>query len=255
MSSIPPNLGKWIQHKLDNYKEKPRRGVPKGKPYAFPKRKYHAALLHLAYTRTFNLREIAKEAGVSYSLLLKWRTEKRFQRVIFKEHDVYCSVIINSVLSRTPSDWKSALRSIVNEAPGYSESLRLSLAGASLIWGKEFWKQRIKIGERIGSDKPQTVEVRQLMVMLTLGFFVLGTDFVIPRRNKQRKLNFCEATAKQTSSYLGYAGAVFKQSLEKDWKDEAEHIFDTVARFAENEGKKVCRLRKKLIERGLDAST
>lgn len=244
MSQIPLNLNKWIQQQLDTYKEKPRRGVPRGKPYAFPKRKYHAALLHLAHTKTFDLREIAKEAGVSYSLLLKWRTEKRFKRVILKECDAYRSVTIDLVLSRN-SDWDSALQSIVNEASRYCEFLRLSFVIASAEIMKKYL-ERAK-----GGGVPEVWDMKSILIMLTFSFYFHGI-YLSPGGSKEHKLDFWERQNRLISSDLGQASSVFKQALEKDWKDIAQRIFDMTARFAENEANEIIRLRKKLIERGLE---
>lgn len=72
-------LEKFIEDKLGKHIEPARRGTPRGEKIGFPKKKLHAALLHLK-----NLKggEIAKVAGISHALVRKWRTEQEFLSII-----------------------------------------------------------------------------------------------------------------------------------------------------------------------------
>jgi hypothetical protein len=59
-----------------------RAGVAKGTPYGFSRQKALAALLHLRLGGDLNLEGLAREAGISYSLLTKWRTERPFRNLV-----------------------------------------------------------------------------------------------------------------------------------------------------------------------------
>jgi len=76
----------WIKKRVQDYEEEPRTGVPRGEELPIPKHKYHAGLLMLVYgsQEYSDLHKIAKEAGSKYSLLGKWRVEKRFQLITEK---------------------------------------------------------------------------------------------------------------------------------------------------------------------------
>jgi hypothetical protein len=60
-----------------------RSGVPRGTSLPFPAKKKRAALLHLRLDGDLpDLKALAREARVSYSLLGKWRTEARFRELV-----------------------------------------------------------------------------------------------------------------------------------------------------------------------------
>ncbi len=69
-------LQRFIQGRIEGYEEPQRRGTPKGDKIGFPLPKYAAAVLSLT---NFGQKEIAARVGVSYGVLLKWRTEEAFK--------------------------------------------------------------------------------------------------------------------------------------------------------------------------------
>jgi hypothetical protein len=73
--SEPTFLEKFINEKLNSYVEPQRKGTPRGEPIGFSKQKYQATLLLM-----FDMKQqdIAELIGVSYGLLRRWRTEKKF---------------------------------------------------------------------------------------------------------------------------------------------------------------------------------
>jgi len=73
--SEPTLLEKFLNEKLKNYMEPQRKGTPKGEPIGFSKQKYQATLLLMADMKQ---KDIAELIGVSYGLLRRWRTEKKF---------------------------------------------------------------------------------------------------------------------------------------------------------------------------------
>lgn len=81
----------WAKEKLVDFQETPRSGVPRGDELPIPRHKYHAALLMLSYGSKHcpNLLKIAQESGVTYTLLGKWRTERKFQKLIQKLADEF----------------------------------------------------------------------------------------------------------------------------------------------------------------------
>ncbi len=65
----------FMIRKASSYHEPRQRGVPRGRPMGFSTAKFKAAVYCLKSTP---LKEIALAVPVSYGLLRKWRTEKRF---------------------------------------------------------------------------------------------------------------------------------------------------------------------------------
>lgn len=74
-------LGYFIASKLQEYVEPERAGTPKGESIGLSRKKYHGALLSLT---SLSLRKQAKQIGVSYGVLRKWRTEDAFNRCILQ---------------------------------------------------------------------------------------------------------------------------------------------------------------------------
>jgi hypothetical protein len=248
MSQIPPNLNKWIQHKLDNYKEKPRKGTPKGESYGIPKQKYHAALLHLAYTRTFNLREIANQAGVSYSLLANWRTEDRFKFLVGQAAWEYATTILKLIVFEDYNlDFcKTFAR---QEVPGYSlrlvnmiiENLTLMLMvdtgeAKSLPWLPQFKKLEFPTGMKI--------------IALFLSIFGTMADV---RGDRDMKVTFLESADKISSLLLDLIRRQFRLAMNKGPKKFAQELFDEVLEEELKARKELLSLRKELVRKGLDA--
>jgi hypothetical protein len=88
----------WCEDKVESYVYTGRAGLPKGSNLPLTPKKYKAALLSLFSDKVYNLSEIAKEAGVSYGTLLKWRTEERFKKQIEVNIEGYSVVFINELL-------------------------------------------------------------------------------------------------------------------------------------------------------------
>lgn len=78
VSSAPSDvLSTFLAHKMYEYIEPRREGTPKGEPVGLSRQKYHAAIL--SEMTGLDLKKLAKTVHVSYSLLLKWRTEEAFR--------------------------------------------------------------------------------------------------------------------------------------------------------------------------------
>jgi hypothetical protein len=84
--SEPTFLEKFINEKLNNYVEPQRKGTPRGEPIGFSKQKYQATLLLMADMKQ---QDIAELIGVSYGLLRRWRTEKKFLEMTKKHCNEY----------------------------------------------------------------------------------------------------------------------------------------------------------------------
>ncbi|MDA2910425.1 hypothetical protein MYX04_05795 [Nitrospiraceae bacterium AH_259_D15_M11_P09] len=81
VKSAPPGvLGGFIQRKLREYVEPTREGTPRGEPVGFSKAKYDAMVL--SNLTALRLQSVAREAGVPYRGLKKWRTEESFLNAI-----------------------------------------------------------------------------------------------------------------------------------------------------------------------------
>ena len=85
---------RFILQKLNDRMETVRKGTPRGEPIGFSRSKYLATLLCLY---RLPLREIAKNARVSYGLLRKWRTEEEFQKYI-RQHEKEFALIVKARL-------------------------------------------------------------------------------------------------------------------------------------------------------------
>jgi hypothetical protein len=86
-------LGTFIKNKIKNYTPPTREGTPKGKAIGFPLNKFKASLFFL--TR-LTLKEIAGNAGVSYGLLRKWTTEKKFIILVHKHCSEFVSLNVKN---------------------------------------------------------------------------------------------------------------------------------------------------------------
>src|SRR5438309_760733 len=72
-----------------------RAGTPKGQTLPFARKKTRAALLHLKFQGEFHgFDELARAAGVSYSLLGKWRTEERFKNEVEKYTTTFSMLVV-----------------------------------------------------------------------------------------------------------------------------------------------------------------
>ena len=82
---VTKSLAKFIELKLREYVEPTRIGTPKGELVGFSRAKYKAMLYALRETE--DLEAQAKELGVSYGLLRKWRSEDQFKQ-LKSEHEM-----------------------------------------------------------------------------------------------------------------------------------------------------------------------
>jgi len=88
-------LTNYITDQLEKYKEPERKGTPRGEAIGMSKAKFHAALLSLGNRSG---KEISDEVGVSYGLLRKWGTEKKFQQVKARLHKQFVKELEETTL-------------------------------------------------------------------------------------------------------------------------------------------------------------
>lgn len=156
-------LEKYIDQKVSGYIEPSRKGVPKGDRIGFPRKKFHAALLELTTRKTD---VIASEAGVSYGLLCKWRTERQFRDEVEKQIREFTAfwikTLIESVLKKqgTIHDYldmpisKMATERLPQSLDtdfipkGYTPELRKSLATAT----REIFEEVVRNPEKYGDQ-------------------------------------------------------------------------------------------------------
>lgn len=78
-ASSPNLLLAWIQTKFSEHPEPQRKGTLRGDPIGIGTKKYFAILLSLSNSK---LKHLAQQVGVSYPVLLKWRTEGEFKKQV-----------------------------------------------------------------------------------------------------------------------------------------------------------------------------
>src|SRR5439155_26306946 len=97
--------GKALDEFIEGHLEKApiqveRAGISKGDSLPFPRTKTHAALLHLKLQGELtSLQQLARQADISYRLLGKWRTEKRFQDAITHYEAEFALLIVTFVFA------------------------------------------------------------------------------------------------------------------------------------------------------------
>lgn len=248
MSEVPPTLGDWIQHKLDMYEEKPRKGTPKGQPYGIPKHKYHAALLHLAYTRSFNLREIAKQAGVSYSLLAKWRTEDRFNKLIHRASREFSKELMaETICAETGQNLGLFVK---EEVSNYSISLVNAISKELHHVFKRHSKNLFNLSDTKVWRKAWD-SVRDVNVFAIL----LGEAGISTWGSKDSRIYFWQQRGEIMSATMDIASLfveVTLQSCPESYGQQIKGMFDLSARIIKTLMAEVVDLRKELIRKGLD---
>src|SRR5215475_14209791 len=78
-------LPKFMDSKLAEYVEPTKKGTPKGEAVGFSRTKYKATLYAFRESVLDNTEDIkaqAKELGISYGLLRKWRSEEKFKNLV-----------------------------------------------------------------------------------------------------------------------------------------------------------------------------
>ena len=87
-------LSRFIRDELARHVEPARRGTPRGAPVGFSRKKLAAALGALTST---DVQQTAREVGVSYGVVRKWRTEAPFKALIERLEDEFvarfCAVV------------------------------------------------------------------------------------------------------------------------------------------------------------------
>ncbi len=80
----------FIYSKLKHYVEPKRQGISRGKVIGLSMKKYNATLLFLYQ---LEVKKVSEPLGLSYGLVLKWRTEKLFKETIEKHRRDFYSFL------------------------------------------------------------------------------------------------------------------------------------------------------------------
>lgn len=104
-------IGKFIQNRLDTYKEPQREGTKKGDRIGFSKKKYLATLMMLLNTTQDC---IAKTIGVSHGLLRKWNTEAEFKKIV-EAHCREFAKTLNHTVSNDVQHYSKLLRQYIKD--------------------------------------------------------------------------------------------------------------------------------------------
>lgn len=114
-------LFEFIEEKYKKYSEPTREGTPRGETIGFSRKKYFATLLMMY---NLKLKDIAKEAEVSYGLIRKWTTEKAFKDMVFDHYTEFTTWIVGYIFKRTAVGYeatedikKKALNELANINP------------------------------------------------------------------------------------------------------------------------------------------
>jgi hypothetical protein len=95
--SVPRRLNHFIADKLKGYVEPTKKGTPKGDPIGFSLVKYTATLYALRERVLPGMRDLAsqaKELGVSYGVLRKWRSEPRFRDMLSQHEKEFMRYVV-----------------------------------------------------------------------------------------------------------------------------------------------------------------
>lgn len=240
MTKLPKNLNRWIQNKLNTYDEKPREGIPKGQSYGIPKKKYHAALLHLALRNTLNLKDIAREAEVSYSVLLNWRMEDKFTELIKKATEEYSQTVVDFIYGDD----------VIPNLENYEQFADKELSSYSLSLFEEIVKGMVEALEKpegsVRSVVPQRYRDRKIRMKFILFLYAFsGTALEGDSTDKSQLDKF----HKQLGNALLFQLKHLREDFELAGSKREQHeVFDLLFSLAEQGLKTIVNLKRENIE-------
>ncbi|TET62233.1 hypothetical protein E3J48_04550 [Candidatus Aerophobetes bacterium] len=249
MQQIPSNLHRWIQHKLDTYTEKPRKGVPKGQSYGIPKKKYHAALLNLARSKALDLRAIAQRAGVSYSLLLNWRTEDRFQKLIQRATAEYAQVVGRDMIygESVDPDIGAYERFVEEELLEYSSELFLAIL-------QDLGQTQSECEGVSQSARTSDLRLWKRLTRISIFMFVFMTEVIeFSSASKSTKMKLLAKQEERLLSHLDETARILHSGSNRPARQEFQREGFRMALSLARQGiKRIVSLKKQLIEQEID---
>jgi hypothetical protein len=90
-------LERFIDERKTLYAEPSRKGLPKGEPIGFSRKKYLASLYMLTADKQIT---VAMELGISYGLVRKWNTERAFTSLIRKHCREFANTFVRHLSER-----------------------------------------------------------------------------------------------------------------------------------------------------------
>ena len=155
VGGAPLTLDAFYRNSVGRYVEPHRKGTPKGDPIGFSKQKYRASLLMMTNRRKY---KIADDVGVSYQLLRKWGTERRFKDQILQNCGGYAHKIFDEMKSlleiilqkqfdkwmgdSSPEETNEDPLSKLQDAHEFSDQLNrtiMNVVGESIHGYKDLW--------------------------------------------------------------------------------------------------------------------
>ena len=112
---------------LSSFIREKRRGYTPTGRYAFPHNKHHSALLFLS---NLSLKQIAEIAEISYSLLRKWTTEKKFIELVSKHYEEFVALLIRHMHAKAKNQEKRSERYLKKSIEEMSKSPRPEISSA-----------------------------------------------------------------------------------------------------------------------------
>src|SRR5262245_24948671 len=98
-------LTRFLRERLAGHEEPTRRGTPRGALIGFSRKKLAAALFAVT---SADVKATAREVGVSYGLLRKWRTEPAFKALVERLEDEFVErfgAVVDAEVGPLDDDW------------------------------------------------------------------------------------------------------------------------------------------------------
>jgi len=209
----------WIANKIKGYEESPRAGIPRGDDLPIPKHKHSAAILMLLYGGAIHddLAQIARIVGCTYSLIGKWRTERRFWSMAERAADEYLDQFLKAYL------WL-ANESLKNE----EEAGRLIGDLLSLLertWGEILFERAYDKINRVLRNEKLPIRVKHQVYYLAISCAKHWKDEKL-KAEIVEKCKDLHASTVETFKELG------RRSLEKGDKAGVVEILEILAGWA-----------------------
>jgi hypothetical protein len=106
-------LADLIHEKAAAYVEPQRKGTPRGQEVGFPLKKYIATLVELT---NIPAKQVAEKLGVSFGLLRKWKTERRYWMLVGEHHQELSRRYWDYIKDYTNREW-ATLEEMIQLSP------------------------------------------------------------------------------------------------------------------------------------------
>jgi hypothetical protein len=101
LSELSAKVAKFMNSRLAEYVEPTKKGTPKGEAVGFSRTKYKATLYTFrerVLDNTQDMKAQAKELGISYGLLRKWRSDQNFKALVSQHEKEFITYVLNAAI-------------------------------------------------------------------------------------------------------------------------------------------------------------